>query len=107
MPLPLEIQLQRELGDAWRSGDGDRSESRRSRLRIKAAEPNRTRRYELGVIEDIKKFPAELQSEPLVKLSVLKDCEIPIVHSRSVEEAPGCVAFYSERRTLEGTRIKK
>ena len=69
--------------------------------RIKAAEPNRTRRYELGVIPDVKQLGTELQNETLVELSVLDDSEIPIVDAGSVEEAPVRIAFLAERRSLE------
>ena len=70
-------------------------------VRIKAAEPNRTRRYELGVIPDVKQLGTELQNETLVELSVLEDGEIPIVNAGSVKEAPVRSAFLAERRSLE------
>ena len=69
--------------------------------RIKVAEPNRTRRYKLGVIPDVKQLGTELQNETLVELCVLEDGEIPIVDPGSVEEAPVRVAFLAERRSLE------
>ena len=69
--------------------------------RIEVADPGRTRRYELGVIPDVKQLGTELQNEVLVELSVLEDGEIPIVDAGSVEEAPVRVAFLAERRSLE------
>jgi len=74
---------------------------------IEVAQPNRTRRYELGVIEDIEQLSPELQDETLCELGVLQDGKIPIIYTRTMEEAPICVAFQAKRRTLEGTRIKK
>ena len=65
--------------------------------RIKVAEANRTRRYELGVIPDVKQLGTELQNETLVELSVFEDGEIPIVDAGSVEEAPVRGAFQAER----------
>src|SRR6267378_1086612 len=76
-------------------------------LWIEVAEPNRTRRYELGVIEDIEQLSPELQAETLSELGVLQDGKIPIVHTWPVEEPPVCVAFLTQRRALERTGIKK
>jgi hypothetical protein len=68
---------------------------------IKAAEPNRAWRYELGVIPDVKQLGTELQNETLVELSILEDGEIPIVDAGAVKEAPVRSALLAERRSLE------
>ena len=97
---PSEIEFQRELGDARRRSRGDGAKGTCNGLmtyRIKAAEPSRTRRYELGVIPNVKQLGTELQNVTLVELRVLEHGEIPIVDARPVEEAPVRVAFLAER----------
>lgn len=75
--------------------------------RIKGAEPNRSRRYELGVIPDVKQLGTELQNKTLAELSVFDDSEIPIIDAGAVEEAPVRRALLAERRSLERTSSKE
>ncbi len=42
---------------------------------------------ELSMIERVEEFPAKFERDPLCDTGVLVECEIPVVNSRTMEEA--------------------
>ena len=94
----LPQKLQRELRDTRITGAANLSNKR--------AVDAHFRRIELGMIEEVEEFGAELQGHAFGELRVFQERHVPVIQSRYFDNISSRVAERSERRRLEAAGIE-
>src|SRR5580692_9722475 len=99
--LDLESELRTQLNQAGRGGADNLAEGRTADVAV-----NRLRPEELGVVENVERFDAELERLRFGQSQVLEQRHIEVLHAGTVEIAARGVARRTERVIAEQRRIE-
>src|SRR6266481_3285012 len=92
------MQFKSELDLPRIVGAEDLPETRRAELAVW--------QIEVGVVEQIEKFRAELHAQPLIDRSDLGHSDIDAFKSRAIDDAPACISESPEWLELEGVHVE-
>lgn len=67
---------------------------------------HRVRTEELSVIKRVERLHAEFQYSGFGEMSLLQPCDVPIVHSQPVKQAPRCIYGRTQRGQAEECGIE-
>ena len=91
----LEVDLPRQLNQAWVVGSSFCSESMRVEIRSDAV------RIELGVIKEVEKLESQFDLYTLHDLDVLHYAKVEVVEARATQKVAACVPLRAQRRSRE------